>query len=249
MTTAVKNKLVLPNTKTEVANNWVDQKILMLGPGGIGKSHFWSCGDKTLFLQCEAGLSHLSVMKVVIQSWDDFLEAGAALVEASKGEFPYDTIVIDTVDRWVNLANEQVINLGRQKFKNIEINSVGDLPNGQGWFMATNLVMTYLAKLEALPAATVLIGHHNLKTIKESTREYCKNTISIGGQTGTQLLHWSDHTLFIDGKMIGDTISRKVYTKPSQIREGKSRGGIVPDGWTWVEDMEENYKKLRGAFN
>lgn len=250
MTTAIKNKIVLPTKKRAIDNSWAHQKFLMLGQGGIGKSHFWSCGDRTLFLQTEAGLNHLEVEAVVLQDWSDFIEAGSLLVQAvNNKEFKWDTVVIDTVDNWVNMANEHVIQMGREKFSKMEINGIGDIPNGAGWFQATNLVATYLRKLEALPAAMVLVGHHNQKKIKEGSREYDKSTISIGGNMGIQLLHWSDHTLYIEGKMVGDNLKRKVWTQPSQLREGKSRGAVVPNGWEWEENMNNNYKKLRELFS
>lgn len=247
---AIKTKLVLPTEKRKIDNSWEQQKFLMLGQGGVGKSHFWSCGEKTLFLQTEPGLNHLEVEAVVIQSWDDFIEAGSLLIKALQdGNLRWDTLVIDTVDNWVDMANEKVVQDGKAKFSKAEINGVGDIPNGAGWFQATNLISTYLRKLASLPMAIVLIGHHNQKKIKEPTREYDKSTISIGGNMGIQLLHWSDHTLYIEGKMVGDNLKRKVFTLPSQIREGKSRGGIVPDGWTWEDDMGLNYSKLRGLFD
>lgn len=246
---AIKTKMVLPTEKRKADNTWVNQKFLMLGQGGVGKSHFWSCGERTLFLQTEAGLNHLEVEAVPVHSWDDFTEAGGLLVqELGKGALRWDTLVIDTVDNWVDMANEKVIQDGKEKFSKAEINGIGDIPNGAGWFMASNLIATYLRKLASLPMAIVLIGHHNQKKIKEPTREYDKSTISIGGNMGIQLLHWSDHTLYIEGKMVGDTLKRKVYTLPSQIREGKSRGGIVPNGMEWSDNMQENYKKFRSLF-
>jgi len=249
MSEAIKQGVVLPTGKRGINKNWVNQKFLMLGQGGVGKSHFWSCGEKTLFLQTEPGLNALEVEAVELRDWDDFVEAGGLLVKALGTEaFRWDTLVIDTVDNWVNMANEKVISDGREKFSKMEINGIGDIPNGAGWFQATNLVATYLRKLAALPMAVVLIGHHNQKKVKELSREYDKSTISIGGNMGIQLLHWSDHTLYIEGKMVGDNLKRKVWTLPSQLREGKSRGGIVPNGMEWDDDMGVNYKKIRGLF-
>lgn len=246
------SQILLPTKKRTIENLWTDQKFLMIGQGGIGKSEFWSHGERTLFLECEPGLNHLEVMSVPIRSWSDFIEVGKQLTLAlDSDEFPYDTIVIDTVDQWVALANELVVSEARNRFKKIasEINSVGDVPNGSGWFQATNLIGTYLRKLSSLPCAVVLIGHYRQRTIKEGTREYDKSTISIGGQMGEQILHWSDHTLFLEGKMYGDTMKRIVHTLPNQIREAKSRGKIIPDGWEWGEDSAENYERLRKAFN
>jgi hypothetical protein len=65
---AIKTKMVLPSERRKADNSWTAQKFLMLGQGGVGKSHFWSCGDRTLFLQTEAGLNHLSVEAVPLHS-------------------------------------------------------------------------------------------------------------------------------------------------------------------------------------
>ena len=96
--------IVLPKVKSEPDNRWISQKFGMIGSAGIGKSEFWSHGQ-TLYLQCEAGLNHLSVMKVPITSWEAVREAVGALIQANvKKEFPWDTVVIDTIDKLVDYA-------------------------------------------------------------------------------------------------------------------------------------------------
>lgn len=243
-----KVKLILPSEKSNPVKIWARQKFLTLGPGGIGKSDLWSRG-KTLFIATEKAHDHLNAMTVDVDTWDDFLEVGAELIKRkTAGDFPWDCICIDTVDRWVNMGNDYVINHAREKFKNIDIVSIGDIPNGQGWYMATNLIGMYLRKLESLGVCISLIGHHNTKRIKEGVREYDKSTISIGGQMGIQIVHWADHILYIDGKMVGESVQRTVYVQPSQIREAKSRGCVVPNGWKWSDNMQENWDFLRGLF-
>ena len=74
--------ITLPKEKSKVENKWIDQKIGMIGSAGIGKSEFWSHGDKTLYIQTEAGLNHLSVMKVPVRSWGDFKELFTFMVKA-----------------------------------------------------------------------------------------------------------------------------------------------------------------------
>lgn len=222
---------------------------MCIGPGGIGKSEFWAQGEKTLFVECEPGLNFLEVMKVPVRNWDDFINLGTALHQAqAAGNFPYDTIVIDTVDKWIDRANEEVIARGKAKFPKNEISTIGDLPNGTGWFWATDLIDTYLDKLTKFPCAVVLIGHAENKKIKEPTGDYDKATVTIGGKMGTGLLHWADHTLHIQAYQQGTNLRRIVRTKPTQSREAKSRGGAVPDGWEWGDNMAANYKKLRGLF-
>ena len=106
-----KPRIVLPTQRSEVDDHWFSQKTGVIGPPGIGKSEFFSHGDKTLYIQTEAGLNHLRVMKVPVRSWDDFREVYTQLLQASP--FPYDTIVIDTIDKFVDLANQEAMERGR----------------------------------------------------------------------------------------------------------------------------------------
>ena len=240
--------IVLPTVKSEPDNRWIAQKVGMIGAAGIGKSEFWSHGN-TLYLQCEAGLNHLKVMKVVIQSWDDFREAVGALIQANvKKEFPWDTVVIDTVDKLVDYANQESVARGKAKFKAIEVNTVGDIPNGAGWAWSQDLVENGLSKLEELPCAVVYIGHLDNKEIKEPTRSIHKQTISIGGKMGGMLVAWTDHFLNIEAQITGGECKRRVRTLPTQTLDAKSRGGIVPDGWIWDANSKVNYDKLKSLF-
>lgn len=155
--------------------------------------------------------------------------------------------MIDTVDKWIDRANEDVIVRARTKYKT-DIDSIGDVPNGNGWFLATDQITTYLDKLTQFPAAIVLIAHTESKKIKQGAVEFDKTSIAIGGKTGKELLHWADHTLHIQAIQQGQNMRRIVRTKPTQTLEAKSRGGTVPDGWEWSDDMAANYKKLRSIF-
>lgn len=244
--------LELPTKKSAKDNRWVAQKFLMIGQSGLGKSSFWAQGDKTLFLECESGLNHLEVFKLPIRGWGDFTEAGGSLMQAAQaGTMPYDTIVMDTVDRWIDYANEEVIARGKAKFSKVasDINTIGDIPNGAGWYMATELIGNYLGKLEKLGCAVVLIGHLATKEVKPAAgQSYHRETISIGGKMGEGLLAWSDHTLMLEGQRYGDQIKRTLRTRPTQTKEGKSRGDIVPDGMAWTGTIVENYQALRALF-
>lgn len=244
------SKVVLPQVPSEPDFKWEDQKTGIIGPPGIGKSEFFSHNPKALYLQCEAGLNHLKVMKVPIRAWSDWEETYSALLEAQRaGKFIYDTIIIDTIDRFCDYASDVVVDRGRQKFKSADINVVGDIPNGAGWAWGTDLVMNALGKLEALPAHIVYIGHLDRKEIKKPNQVSVHlQTISIGGKTGRELAAWPDHLLNIEANMVGNNIKRVVRTLPSATIEAKSRGGMVKDGWVWDEDSKKNWEHFRSLF-
>src|SRR3990167_1801803 len=243
----------IPKQKTEPSKKWREQKFLMIGPGKIGKSAFWAEGEKTLFLECEPGLNHLAVFKVPIRSWEDFRQACGKL----KGEgdkLAFDTIVIDTGDKYADLAGQEVVERANEKFskaieKGLEINSIGDVPEGGGWYQWTKLVHNGLDFLVKLNVAVVVISHYNLKEISTPTMKYNRETISIGGQCGTKLLHWDDHTLNVKAEMSkGGDLKRRIVTRPTLTIEAGSRGNIVPDGFELNGDMKANYTRFRALF-
>ena len=239
----------LPTKKTEVDTSFKHQRFGMLGLAGIGKSEFWAQDEQALFLNTEGGLNALKVFEIPIRSWQDIRDSYSALkASVDKGEFPYSVIVIDTIDRLIDYAQEEVVNRTKEFYKKIEINSIGDVPNGAGWFKQKEMVMGFLSRLELLPCAIAYIAHLDVKRIKETTGEYDKATISVGGSLGDDLLAFTDHTMHIESHRIGDRIQRVVYTIPTQSREAKSRGGMIPNGVKWGDSTAENYKAFRALF-
>lgn len=243
-------KVVLPNQPAEAQNLWIEQKTGIIGPPGIGKSEFPSHNPKTLYLQCEAGLGHLKVMKVPVRSWADWEGTWTALSQANQaGNFLYDTVVVDTIDRFVDYANEETCERGRTKYKSAEINVVGDIPNGAGWAWSTDLVMNALGKLETLPAHIIYIGHLDRKEIKQPNQVSVHlQTISIGGKTGRELVAWPDHLLNIQTSLGSTNQKRVVKTIPTSTLEAKSRGGVVKNDWEWSASSKENWEKFRSLF-
>lgn len=258
----------LPTVKSEKDKRWIMQKFLMLGQGKIGKSEFWAQNEKALFVETEPGLAHLSVLKVPVRNWQDIRELAGELIRVweemkkkhnvvSKSqltvdqckEFPYDTIVVDTLDRLVTYSNEECIERGRNKFPKNKIDAIGDIPNGAGWFWSTSNIGNCLAKFEELPAALAIISHVKMEEVTEPTQKYHKKTIAIGGNTGTSILHFVDHTLQIEAFRRGDDTIRKIRSKPQQELEAGSRGDIVPDGMEWNKNPKENFAKFRALFD
>lgn len=239
----------LPTEKSKINKDFKSQKFLMLGSAGIGKSCFWAQEPKALFIETESGLNALEVFKLPIRSWNDLREAyGALKASSDSGKFPYDLIVIDTVDRLVDFAQEEVVNRAKEFYKKIDINVISDIPNGAGWYKLKEMTMGFFNKLELLPCAVACVAHSDIKRIKEPTAEFDKNTISIGGQLGDDILAWSDHTVNIEAHMMGDRLQRIVHTMPTQSREAKSRGSMIPDNMKWGDSMVDNYKAFRGLF-
>ena len=240
----------LPKTRSGIDKSWDKQKFLMIGMAGVGKSDFWQHAENPLYIEAEAGLNFIDACKVPVRDWSDVKEVISALNTAIKSnDFPYDLIVVDTIDRILVYAETEVMDWGRKKFSKSDIRAINDIPNGAGWDIRRQLVNKFLKAIEAIPCAKAVVGHLETKKVEEDgSKGFDKNTISIGGKIGGDILAWSDHTLHIAGRMMGDELKRTVYTKPTKSREAKSRGGIIKDGWVWGQDSKENFAKLREQF-
>jgi len=242
----------LPTEKGKADKKWESQKILVLGQAKVGKSALFAEGEKTLFIETEPGLNHLSVMKVPVRCWEDFREVCGELYKSNAaGKFPYDTVVIDTLDKLVDRACEKTIEMGKKKFSKVadSINVIGDIPNGAGWAWTTGLISNILDKIQEFPCALVLITHLSTKRINDGVREYDKETVSLFKGMGEMVLHWADHTLHIKATMRGDQIRRVIRTKPTESMEAGTRGDLVPDGFELNGDMKTVYAKLRKLFD
>ena len=243
-------KVVLPRSPSEVSKKWVDQTFLMLGSPKIGKSEFWSHGKDTLYIQTEPGLNHLAVQKLPVSCWGDLQDVYTALLTASQGgQYPYDTVVIDTGDRFVDFATEEIIEQVRAKFKDKDINNLFDYPGAgkfgnPAWGMRTTLIDNAMAKLSLLPSALVVVCHLDIKEVNHVD----KHTISIGGATGKRILAWADHIMSIQSSVQGTVVKRKVISRPSSTSDGGSRGNMIPADYAWGADARMNYATLRGFF-
>lgn len=248
--------ILIPDAPVEATKLFTAQKFATLGPAGIGKSHLWAVDPLNIIVDMEGNINHLKCRKVVARSWDDLKELYVTLLQQKldKKPFSFQAISFDTLDRLIDFAHEDVIAEARVKFKGavdkgLQINVIGDVPEGIGWDMRQTKVMNLLNKFHELGVAVNLVGHTQDKQIETPTRKYSKNTINFGGQLGSKILGWTNHTLNVEANWVGARLERKVHTLPSDAWEAKSHGGVIPDGWKWDDDMEKNWKYLKGLFN
>ena len=242
----------LPTEKSKKNTDFNRQKFCMIGSAGIGKSEFFAQDPNVLFIDLEGNINHLEgIYKMEARSWQDLRDIYGLLVAAKLGgAFPYTNIVFDTIDRVCDLAAEEVIINAREFYKNMNtpINTIGDVPEGNGWAKWSSLVMGLLNKYKDLPCAVSFIGHLKTKQVKASPKNYDKDTISIAGNLGIQLLAWANHIMHVESHIMGDQLKRRVRTRPTQSIEAKSHGGIIPDNWVWESDPKVNYEYFRKLF-
>lgn len=230
------------------------QKFIMVGDPKLGKTKFWaSAGPKAYFLRTEAGHSHVSTVGEDCRSWADLVAARAKLMKAKNmlGALPFDIVVLDTGDRFVDLVNDDVISRARERFTKIEINSIGEIPEGVGWFMATTQVKQYLKQLEDLEIGVAIIFHvaQDERDDELTGKKYKKDQIGIGGKTGMALAGWPDHIMHVRAAYIGDQLVRKVVMRGSKTIQAGSRLKSMPPELRWVDDDQKNFDEFRKLFD
>lgn len=240
----------------EPTREWKKQKFITIGPGKAGKTKFWSCaGDKAFWFRTESGHSHVKTIGADIHDLKEFETWKSKLFAAKNaGVSPFDLVVVDTGDRLIDFITDDIVEKARLKFNkpsSPEINGIGDIPEGQGWYslkVATNLL---LKQLESLDCAIALIFHTGKDTLNEETdpkKTYVKETINIGGKAGIALLAWADHVLHIRTGFVGDMQARKLVLRASKTVEAGSRIKDLPASLPWGDDDQKNFDTFRKLF-
>ena len=185
--------LTLPTERTKPVTELGKQTILLYGRPKIGKSEMASKAPEAIFFECEPGLNHLEVFKVPTYKWEDFLDACKLI---AKGDHPFKTIVIDTIDNAFKMCSEHVCAKHGVDYE-------GDLGHGKGWALVKNEWHRVLTRLASLPYGLILISHAQDKIIETRTGEYTKTQPSLPDRARNVVLGLVDIILF------GDSIPKK----------------------------------------
>jgi hypothetical protein len=217
--------VTLPTAKIQPVSDLSGLTLLLYGPTKIGKSTWASQSPNPLFLATEPGLNHLERFEVTVDSWASLLEACALL---AKGEHPYRTIVIDTVDNAYLMCRRFICE------KN-NITDPGDLEYGKGHALVNNEFHRVLTRLAQLPYGLFLISHAQDVEIKTRTGKFTKTVPTLPGKSRAIVLGLVDVVLYADMEVapVGEDGSaaeetRVVRTKPSAAYEAGDRTGKLP---------------------
>lgn len=240
--------LATPENPSAVCMDWVKQKFIMTGPAKCGKTKFWAMNPKTYFIKLESGHNHVVHNGTECRSFTEIMALKNKIYQAVKaGVWVYDTIVIDTGDRLLDYITEDVLDLARAKYTKADINGIGDIPEGNGWFMLKTKVNLFLKQLEELPCAVVLIFHVTTDQREDQAGKFTIETINVGGKSGKAILAWADHTLHIRSMQVGDKSMRKMLTRGTRNIEAGNRAGLAPE-IIWKEDDKANFEAFRANF-
>ncbi len=230
--------VALPIEPTKPVTALGRQTILIYSAPKLGKSSMAARFPGAVFFECEPGLNHLEVFRVPTYRWEDFLDACKLI---AKGDHPFQTVVIDTVDNAFKMCSEYVCAKHGIEYE-------GDMGHGKGWALVKNEWHRVLTRLASLPYGLVLISHAMDKTIETRTGEYTKTQPSLPDRARNVVLGLVDIILFGDSLPKKDaagnvTIERVLRTKPHPTYEAGDRTGRLP------EVLPLDYDAFVTAFN
>jgi hypothetical protein len=229
MPTATQASL-LPTEKTPPRPGMNGKSILLYGQPKIGKSTLAAqLSENPLFLATEPGQDALNIYRQPILSWQDFRTVGQALSEGA-GKWPFDLLVVDTVDELARLCVESVVSslAESSNLKTDEYIHVNDFGYGKGPDAVSQEFRLRVAKLCNLGLTTVFISHEKESVIKTRTGlELTKLAPDVGtNKMRKWLLGFVD--VIVHAEML-QTTEGEQHVLRLKSSETVEAGGRIPD--------------------
>lgn len=167
-------------------------RVIVYGPGGIGKSFWASQWKESLILDIEGGLGGIDCASIPLigKPWSEIL---STLTELATEEHDYKTIVLDSLD-WL----ERLMHIDICQVRGCI--SIGDLQYGAGYVQALSYFEELVQHMEALRAKgmnIVLICHASIKEMKDPTAHlYSKYQLALNAKAAEKMYQWADCVLF-----------------------------------------------------
>ena len=167
-------------------------RVLLYGPGGIGKSYWAAQWNNSVILDLEDGLGGIDCASLPMRDaeWEDILHALNMLAQE---KHDYKTVVIDSLDWLERLMHHDICNQRGCV-------SIGDLQYGAGYVQALSYfekLVKYMELLREKGMNTVLICHAATKDVKDPTTQlYSKWQLALHQKAAEKMFQWSDCTLF-----------------------------------------------------
>ena len=213
------------------------QRIVIYGPGGIGKSSLAGLAPNPVFIDVEDGTREMDVPRV--ESVESFADARACL--QSNAFEGFDTVVIDTATKMEEWAIAHTIETVKNE-KGSHVSSIEGYGFGKGYMHVYDTFLLLLSDCDRQIRANrnvVLIAHDCTADVPNPVGDdfiryepHLQAPKSGKASIRNRLVQWSDHVLFLgydvhseDGKGKG-VGTRTIYPMERPDHIAKSR--ILP---------------------
>lgn len=212
-------------------------RVVIYGPGGIGKSTFGAQAPAPIFLGPEDGSALLDVARFPQpETWGDVFDAARALAQ---DPHEYQTLVIDSADWLEPLCWEHVCRAGNKR-------SIEDFGYGKGYVGALEEWRKLVATLDALRRARrmniILIAHAVVAPFRNPEGDdFDRYTLKLHKAASGLLTEWCDELCFaafrthaskvdkLSARGRGYGSERVLYTERRAAFDAKSRHGLPPE--------------------
>lgn len=222
-------KLVLPTSKSIIAQSLSDLIIGFYGPPGVGKTTFANgLGEKVFFISTDRGTRNQAAYRMEANTWKKALR----ILEALEAEdaMHYDFIAIDHVSDWANMCEDYVCD-------KLGVESLSDetLAWGKGWKDFKSELRSFIGRVLALNSGIIFIAHEAVKKIKTRGIELDRTQPDLGKTSWNILIPICDIFGYCGIKNVkkeggGRKEVRYITTEPTETTYAKDRSRRVkPD--------------------
>lgn len=216
--------ITLPTQKSKPQFSMSNLSMLLYGAPKIGKSTFCSRAEDALFIATEPGLNHLETYNVRVNSWREFLEAMALI---AKGNHPFKTIVIDTVDKLCDFCEQELCAQNN-------VVSLSDFAFGKGYALYKTEMSRVFQKIFALNMGVILTSHTQLTDVDTPQGRITRWTPTFPKRIQDVIIPMVDIIGFAQNVVSlnenGERVEERVLqTKTSSLWEAGDRTGRLPE--------------------
>jgi GTPase SAR1 family protein len=247
--------IVLPTQRVEVKRT-MPKIMILYGPPKVGKSTFVSKLDKALILDSEEGHMALNSVYLNINSTTDVDEVVNAIIKKGtelKGQYPYDFIVLDTIDQLEKYAENSATKKYKTstKGKNFDGDTVLELDFGLGYYYLREETMKRIHNLAKVCRHLILIAHVRPKALDKGGISVEVNELSLTGRLGSMICNMADAIGYVyrEKKTQELTVSFKAPSDDVTMgcRYPYLAGKIVPADWSILFPEYDYLKAKPGA--
>ena len=250
---------------------WRPQKILVYSVQGLGKTTFGSTFESPILIRTEDGAGALDVATFpeIVKNFEDM----ASAIDALRGEHPYKTLVIDSLDWLEPIVWAQQIKAMPETDKGNKVKNIEDYGWGKGFTMALDWWRYLMVGLDSLRIdwgmTIVLIAHSEVKRYDSpETEPYDRYQIKLHRGAFSLWQEWADMVFFcnyitkIEATDVGfkkevkrgrGSGERVMFTEQRPAFLAKNRWGLPPEIYigqdkTWSAFHTALHKATDGRY-